>query len=121
MLRKWYAYICAAVVCGIAASSAMAFQQQPVPSGGIPGLSPDAAQLVDGDIKSQLITPEAEAQGSKNNNKSSGWLSALPKLNFGLEFLYGDDSQVVEEFTPDDLKDDAGADFTIMGTVKKKF
>ncbi len=119
MLRKWCAYMCIAAVYGGIAGSAAAFQQQPVAPGTVPGLAPDVAQMVDGDPRAELVTPDADAQGSKS--EESGWFSKLPKLNFGLEVLYGDDSQVVEEFTPEDLNNEDGADFTIMGTVKKKF
>ncbi|MGI9388060.1 MAG: hypothetical protein ACR2OX_11570 [Methyloligellaceae bacterium] len=66
-----------------------------------------------------MKTPEDDVveadEGIELKIPGVGSLGFLPKMDFGLELLYGANQDAVDE-------DDAQADdFTIRGTVKRKF
>jgi len=105
----------------LSSASAFAFTETPVRT---PDKAPAAEAAPKPTVppaKSTLKAPEDEVvQGEKGIELTIpgvGSLGFLPKLDFGLELLYGANNGKIEE-------DDAQADdptFTIRGTVKRKF
>jgi hypothetical protein len=97
-------------VLGIVSQAALAFQettsgaQAPVVPGAVP------AQ------KSELGQSPARAAGPEIKLPGLGAIGALPKLDFGLELLYGASTA---QTGPRDDKADAGAQ--IRGTLKYRF
>jgi hypothetical protein len=103
----------------VGAGPAFAFQETPAAP------SPDAMQ-----VAPKAVAPALNLQGpatgpaqpaEKKSGKVFGF-SALPKLDFGLELLYGDqplalqqDTTLPEGAIPDD------SDVTVLGKVKRHF
>ena len=103
-----------------AALPALAFQEQTV--GGAPQAQSAAPQpgLADKPAGMQLTPEEAKKpdEGTEVRIPGLGKLGVLPKMDFGLELLYGADdarstAPEVQEQQPDDLQ--------IRGTVKHNF
>ena len=97
-------------------TAAFAFQEQTT------GSAPAPAAKVDGKPV-ELVSPAADdiksTIGTEVRIPGLGKLGSLPKMDFGLELLYGategkqSDAPVAREDSPSDL--------TIRGTVKHKF
>jgi len=95
---------------------AYAFQETPVPPPA-PSETPQAAPPADA---LQLGTPDGvaapkEQQGGLN---LFGY-TVLPKLNFGLDVLYGQDQQQLQLQGPTTLEENG--DVTVLGKVKRRF
>ena len=96
---------------------AHAFQEQPAPppSADVPPAEVDAPTLQLG--KSNAAAPKAESGGVN----LFGY-TVLPKLNFGLDVLYGQDAQHLQLGGTDDLNTlDENGDVTVLGKVKRRF
>jgi hypothetical protein len=97
---------------------AYAFQEQKVGETPVPG-AVDGAVAVEQPADMTLSPAEAQkpATGTEVRIPGLGKLGVLPKMDFGLELLYGANEPKQpdgeQEATPDDL--------TIRGTVKHKF
>jgi len=102
-------------------TAALAFEQQ---SGGT-ATTPPAATEPASDPKSGLVTPDA-ANKSGNETEISipglGKLGVLPKMDFGLELLYG---AAETEKTGDDTREPTISadddDLRVRGTIKHHF
>ena len=97
---------------------ALAFQETPAPPpADIPQAIPDAHAL-------QLGTPSApnaDPQAKGGGLKLFGY-TVLPKLNFGLDVLYGQDQQQLQLGGPDGLDTlEENGDVTVLGKVKRRF
>ena len=111
----------AAAIMFALSSPAMAFQETPVAPAAtdeaaiVSGGGKDAAQAP----KVELITPDINDAGNSVGTEiripGLGSLGMLPKLDFGLELLYGaaEDKRIDEEPLGDGI--------TIRGTLKHKF
>jgi hypothetical protein len=97
-------------VLGVISQAAVAFQE--TTSGGQAATQAPAAKALD------LGTPAAAARAAGPEIKVPGFgtIGALPKLDFGLELLYG---ATTPQTGPRDDKSDAGAQ--IRGTLKYRF
>jgi hypothetical protein len=97
---------------------ALAFQDTPAPPpADIPQAIPDAHAL-------QLGTPSAPNAGpqAKDGGLKLFGYTVLPKLNFGLDVLYGDDEQKLQLGGPDSLDTlEENGDVTVLGKVKRRF
>lgn len=109
------------VVVAIASSAASAFQEQKV-GGSAPGVSAPADAAAE---KSLGVTTEGTAPksavGTEVRIPGLGKLGVLPKMDFGLELLYGaaDPGKQPEarSSTPNNDQDD----LTIRGTLKHRW
>ena len=115
MLRANYGSIGLTLI--FISTAAVAFQEQK--AGGAAADAPAAAV----DAKSvELGTPSTEALknpvGTEVRLPGLGKLGNLPKMDFGLELLYGATEPKQPEAQP---RDEARDDLTIRGTVKHKF
>jgi len=104
--------ICAAIFA--ASTPALAFQEMPeAPQPEVSyGASEPAAPSV------ALQTPlGGTSQASENTSTSLLNFGILPKLDIGLELLYGDEQQGAGQ---DPIADETG-DVTVLGKVKRRF
>ena len=93
-------------------ASALAFEK----SGGTGGVAAPGDKTLDLSAGKKVI--ESEDSGAVVRIPGLGALGVLPKLDFGLELLYGDDRP---ELTPRE-KEDADSDgLSIRGTLKHRF
>ena len=98
---------------------AFAFQEQPAPPppADVPQTEIDALALQLGKPGATPAAPKAEVGGLN----LFGY-TVLPKLNFGLDVLYGQDAQQLQLGGTDDLKTlDENGDVTVLGKIKRRF
>jgi hypothetical protein len=95
---------------------ALAFQETPVP----PPAANETPQAASPPAELQLGNPSGVAapQDEKGGLKLFGY-TVLPKLNFGLDVLYGGDQQQLELQGPTTL--DENGDVSVLGKVKRRF
>jgi hypothetical protein len=107
-------------VLAVVSSSAIAFQEQ---RAGAPAPSPAPSANADTPTQ-ELNVPSAatKAEGTEVTIPGLGKLGVLPKMDFGLELLYGaneepkeQDSDPAQQARPEDHE------LTIRGSVKKSF
>ena len=99
-------------------ASAFAFQETPLPPpADTSQASPPANALQLGAPGAAQIDPQADRKGLK----LFGY-TVLPKLDFGLDVLYGQDVQQLQLGGTDDLDTlDENGDVTVLGKVKRRF
>lgn len=111
----------------LAGTSALAFQEQ---GGGAPAVTTPAPNApADGankapDVQTKdlnFATPKSdsgESVGTEVRIPGLGKLGVLPKMDFGLELLYGANESAKQ---PDPVEPPADDDLTIRGTMKHNF
>jgi hypothetical protein len=118
-MRRLFAIVGLMAALSFGSGQALAFQEQPA--------SPPAADIPQGEVDSlalQLGKPNATPAAPK---AESGGLNlfgytVLPKLNFGLDVLYGQDAQQLQLGDTDDLDTlEENGDVTVLGKVKRRF
>ena len=125
MFRKRFAIrVCAIAFCAFAASGASAFEQTPLPQASSPAVPP---QVTAPALSPGLALDEQAKDAQPDEKKQRGFkipglgTVTLPKLNFGLDLMYGspesDDTEL--GFTNDANPGDD--DLRIMGKVKRRF
>ncbi len=98
----------------VASTAALALEEQVVPVGP-PAAAVDAAKAGVQDA-APVAKPES---GTEIRIPGLGKLGTLPKMDFGLELLYGAaDGKPVEDPVPENLEQQ---DLTIRGSVKHRF
>lgn len=111
-----------AFALGITSSAALAFQQQE--SGGAPqagAAAPAAAATEEPAAKAVELAPadvSGKGAGTEVRIPGLGRLGVLPKMDFGLELLYGA-SEGKQQLEPQ--RDSGSEDVTIRGTLKHRF
>jgi hypothetical protein len=98
---------------------AFAFQETPVP----PATPGDAPQAAPPAPALQLGTPAAPAAPQeKQGGLNLFGYTVLPKLNFGLDVLYGQDQTQLQLGAPDSLDTlEENGDVGVLGKVKRRF
>jgi hypothetical protein len=98
---------------------AFAFQETPAPPpANIPQATPEVNTLQLGTPSATKADPQAKGGGGV---KLFGY-TVLPKLNFGLDVLYGQDQQQLQLGGPDGLDTlEENGDVTVLGKVKRRF
>ena len=112
-------YIAVGSLLGLLSTGAMAFQEQQgaaTPQAPAPAAAAEtpAAKPVD-------LAPATDAKGAIGTEvriPGLGKLGNLPKMDFGLELLYGAADQKQPDSAP---REDSREDLTIRGSVKHKF
>ena len=108
----------------MAAAQALAFQETPAPP---PADLPQARQTSPDALALQLGTPNAAPSRRRRKADKDGGLNlfgytVLPKLNFGLDVLYGQDEQQLQLGGSDDIDTlDENGDVSVIGKVKRRF
>jgi hypothetical protein len=103
----------------VGAAPAFAFQETPVPPA-TPGDAPEAAPSVE---PFRLGNPAgAVAPKEKQGGLNLFGYTVLPKLNFGLDVLYGQDQPQLQLGAPDSLDTlEEKGDVSVLGKVKRRF
>lgn len=102
-------------------TAAVAFQEQQGSAAGAAGQAAPAATQAKPEI--EFSAPDGlqgETKGTEVRIPGLGRLGVLPKMDFGLELLYGAASEPKTENTRPDTITDEG-DLRIRGTVKHRF
>lgn len=102
-----------ALTAGLAEPVA-AFQEMPVP----PPSAPTAAQPAPPNFA--LGTRQADPEEGKSDSMEIFGYAVVPKLDFGLELLYGPEAQPVEREQGLTTLD-VGGDVTVLGKIKRRF
>ena len=101
-----------ALTAGVAESAA-AFQEIPVPAPSAPNAPQSAPDLALGSARE---TPERSA---KSDSVEIFGYAVVPKLDFGLELLYGQGQPLEREQGLTTF--DVGGDVTVLGKIKRRF
>lgn len=113
-------YIAMGLALALAGTSAFAFQEE----GGAASVAPPSDTKAAAPLEPGLdLTPPAAQVDSSNSGTEVripglGRLGVLPKMDFGLELLYGANEAKKRE---QELPAASGEDLTIRGTVKHNF
>jgi hypothetical protein len=110
----------ALVAALVAGHGAFAFQEQKGSTSQPTEAAPAPAEAVPGDAKAGMAddsAPKAES-GTEIRIPGLGKLGVLPKMDFGLELLYGAAENQATEPVPSPNPDD---DLTVRGSVKHRF
>ena len=112
MLRS--VVIAALVSLSLGSVPALAFQEMPeAPPADVPAATPGIAPL-------ELGTPSGGgAPESEQGGLSMFGYTVLPKFNFGLDVMYGQDQQQLDLSPP--ITDEESGDVTVLGKVKRRF
>jgi hypothetical protein len=112
------------LVMALASTSTLAFQEQgggaPAVTTPAPNVAPESGKASDGqggDINFSTPKPNGESAGTEVRIPGLGKLGVLPKMDFGLELLYGANEGVKQ---PDPVEQPSD-DLTIRGTMKHNF
>jgi hypothetical protein len=110
------AFIASSVVAAIFATSTPALAFQEILEARQPEVSYGAAEPA---APSAALQSPGDGTSQATENKSTGLLNfgILPKLDIGLELLYGDEQQGRSQ---DPIADETG-DVTVLGKVKRRF
>jgi hypothetical protein len=118
-MRRSFAIAGIAAALSLAASPALAFQETSAPPPEANGAAPQANAPA-----LQLGTPGTAAPKPNADNKGGvkvfGY-SILPKLNFGLELLYGQDQPQQQMDLQGPTFEDENPDVTVLGKVRRRF
>jgi hypothetical protein len=104
----------------LGSSPAFAFQQETPPP---PDAATQATPPTDAPAALQLATPGTSVVDPKDESgglKMFGY-TVMPKLNFGLELLYGDGQQQLDLQQGGPTFEDENRDVTVLGKVKRRF
>jgi hypothetical protein len=114
LMRRVCAIACLLAALSFGSERTLAFQEEKPPSAEASAAAPQAPAL-------QLGTPataEGTAQTGSQGLKLFGY-TVLPKLNFGLDVLYGQDEEQLQLQGPTTLEENG--DVTVLGKVKRRF
>jgi hypothetical protein len=118
-MRKSIAIAGLMAVLSFGAAPAFAFQETPVP----PATPGDAAQAAPSVEPFQLGSPAGTlAPKEKQGGLNLFGYTVLPKLNFGLDVLYGQDQSQLQLGASDSLDTlEEKGDVSVLGKVKRRF
>jgi hypothetical protein len=105
------------VALALASSTALAFQEQ---QAAVPATKAAAAVVSSPDVSASAAPEAAGTKGTAVRIPGLGTLGVIPKMDFGLELLYG----VADASNPakrPDIKNGDGEDVLIRGSIKHKF
>jgi hypothetical protein len=114
-MMKWVALSGFGMFAAIVAATASAMAFQELPEAPPPEVSYGAAESASPSLA--LQSSGSAAQNSETKGVGLMNLSILPKLDIGLELLYGNNQQAQAQ---DPIADESG-DVTVLGKVKRHF
>ena len=117
-MRKVLAVAGLMAALSFGSGQALAFQETPAPP---PAEIPQAGKTEANALALQLGTPNAAPKADSGGLNLFGY-TVLPKLNFGLDVLYGQDEQQLQLGGTDDIDMlDENGDVSVLGKVKRRF
>ncbi|WP_072392844.1 hypothetical protein [Hyphomicrobium sp. CS1GBMeth3] len=118
---KVWGYIGIGLALALAGSSALAFQEQGAAAPVAPPAPSEVKPVAPAEKGLDLSTPGVqgaqEDAGTEVRIPGLGKLGVLPKMDFGLELLYGAN----ESRQPDPVEQQMPEDLTVRGTLKHNF
>jgi len=118
-MRRSFAIVALLAVLSVGATPAFAFQETPVPPA-TPETAPLAASPGPAMQLGTAAVPGAPAE--KQGGLNLFGYRVLPKLNFGLDVLYGQDQPQLQLGSPDSLDTlEENGDVSVLGKVKRRF
>jgi hypothetical protein len=106
-------FIAGLVALSLGGAPALAFQEMPKPPpADVPTATPQLGPL-------QLGTPGGSAPETEQGGLSMFGYTVLPKFDFGLDVMYGEDQQQLDLSPP--ITDEESGDVTVLGKVKRRF
>jgi hypothetical protein len=102
------------VALSLGGAPALAFQEMPEPP---PADVPTATPQLGGPL--QLGTPGGSAPETEQGGLSMFGYTVLPKFDFGLDVMYGEDQPQLDLSPP--ITDEESGDVTVLGKVKRRF
>jgi hypothetical protein len=107
-------FIAGLVALSLGSASALAFQEMPEPPpADVPAATPQLGPL-------QLGTPGgASVPETEQGGLSMFGYTVLPKFDFGLDVMYGQDQPQLDLSPP--ITDEESGDVTVLGKVKRRF
>lgn len=105
----------------VAGGPALAFQEQ---TSGAPVVAPAQAAKPDEPAKGTSLDapqPASKPEGTEVTIPGLGKLGVLPKMDFGLELLYGANEEPKESEGEPGVQAPVDDDLTIRGSIKKSF
>lgn len=118
-MRRLFAIAGLMAALSFGSAPALAFQETPLPP---PADNPQAAPPANA-AALQLGSPDAAANPHADRKGVNVFgYNLFPKLDFGLDVLYGQDQQQLELGAPDSLGTlEENGDVTVLGKVKRRF
>ena len=115
-MRRSFAIAGLVAVLSLGGGAALAFQETPAPppAASAEGVRPATPPAM------QLGTPGAAADMEADKGVKLFGYSILPKLDFGLDLLYGQEQQPLELQGQGSTLEENG-DVTVLGKVKRRF
>lgn len=116
-MRKLAAIIGVTALLSFGSGQALAFQETPP----APPAEAETPAATSDPLALQLGTPsgpQADAQADRKGLKLFGY-TVLPKLDFGLDVLYGQDQEQLQLQGPSTLEENG--DVSVLGKVKRRF
>lgn len=110
----WIAALSAGLLA-VAGTASVAFEEQRAPTA--PQLNEPAPAAAAAGV--QAPAPVSKPEGTEIRIPGLGKLGTLPKMDFGLELLYGA-AETAKPETPSKI-DDQSEDLTIKGSIKHNF
>ncbi|MET0347938.1 MAG: hypothetical protein ABW031_05405 [Methyloceanibacter sp.] len=109
-----YVFIAGLVALSLGSAPALAFQEMPEPPpADVPAATPQLGPL-------QLGTPGGgSVPESEQGGLSMFGYTVLPKFDFGLDVMYGQDQPQLDLSPP--ITDEESGDVTVLGKVKRRF
>lgn len=119
-MRRLFAIAGLMAALSFGSAEAFAFQETPAAP---PAEIPQAAPAAPAANALQLATPGAIKAAPQSGGLKLFGYTVLPKLNFGLDVLYGDEQQQQLQLSGQDSLDtlDENGDVTVLGKVKRRF
>jgi hypothetical protein len=101
------------LVLPLGGTPALAFQEMPEPPpADVPAATPQLGPL-------QLGTPGGSVPETEQGGLSMFGYTVLPKFDFGLDVMYGQDRPQLDLSPP--ITDEESGDVTVLGKVKRRF
>jgi hypothetical protein len=115
---KVFGYIGLGLGLALASPSALAFQEQGGSAAPVPSAPAEAQPAAPADKSVEFSTPTVDNSdaGTEVRIPGFGKLGVLPKMDFGLELLYG-----AADSKPSEPIDPPADDLTVRGTIKHNF
>ena len=119
MRRTLHIVVGAGLLWAVSSGSAFAFQEVPTSSTPSPGVPQFTGRALSFDAEPVGGGKSAKKKSGGSEQEGKGSIGFLPKMNFGLELLYG--SPETDDSASPSITDPAADDLQILGTIKRRF
>lgn len=118
MRRILHMTVGAMALCAVCSAPVAAFQKMPVAPAPTQSAPSSIGQGLTFDVE-RRSGESGKKKGDKRKFPGVGALDGLPKMNFGLELLYG--AKEEQDSTASPYTDWGADDIKVLGTIKRRF